>query len=591
MGKKKRIPINVDSAIVNLKTHVIGKSNAFDGISGSNLQELDDEMSGGFDIAGGIEPTLDPLFLTRLISLSNSLRQNIDAMVTNVNGFGYSFVPAINLDSDDIEDTIKVAMTIERENEAEDECVDGEEISVVEPTDAEIKERLDLLKFQMRRQLAKVKAFFENCNLKVSFQRLNKRLLIDRYTTGNHYFEIRRDKLGVPRRLEHAPSWSIRAMPLERIPVEISRQVKITDITFENQTEIEFFRKYVQIYEGNTVYFKEFGDPRTMSSVTGKFYKDEKELEREENNNPPATEMIPFKVDTSESDIYGLPQWIGNLLSVIGSREMEEVNLLFWQHKSIPPMVVMVSGGALKKGARQRLERVIEEQIKGGGENFHKILILEAESTKKMTGGLPSQNTVKIEIQPLIANIWKDQLWGEYDKQNNLKVGRSFRLPPLLRGETEDYNYATSAVAKQFAEEQVFEPERQEIDFDINRTIVSDLGVYLWKFKLNGPKIRVPDRIVDFIEKLTKNVLTIEESRKWLSETFDMDLSKIDAEWAKMPSDLILAGMNPSQEGAFSEDSEEDNKEDSEEETEEEAKKTTKIKLSNKKMNELFSFD
>ena len=43
-----------------------------------------------------------------------------------------------------------------------------------------------------------------------------------------------------------------------------------------------------------------------------------------------------------------------------------------------------------------------------------------------------------------------------------------------------------------FAEMQVFEPERQEFDFIINRKILSMLGVRFWRYVSLAPVLRDP---------------------------------------------------------------------------------------------------
>ena len=67
--------------------------------------------------------------------------------------------------------------------------------------------------------------------------------------------------------------------------------------------------------------------------------------------------------------------------SAFGARlpSAEEVNYLYFENKSVPPLALLVSGGRLSESAVPRIERFIEENLKGK-QGFHKILILEAES-------------------------------------------------------------------------------------------------------------------------------------------------------------------------------------------------------------------
>lgn len=551
--KKKR-----SRATIIAKAKLLGGESEV-GIPHSNLLAIDDSTEKSFSQANAIEPPLPPLVLVRLVSVSNCLRQNIDAMKTNIHGFGHRFEPAVDFTSQDGIGQIKTAMILEREYEAMDEGEPGAEIpDVPEPSEQEVEERIGQLQERARRELARAKAFFKNVSPDYSFMRLRKRLCMDEESTGYAAWEILRDRRGLPCRINWPQSWTLRALPRDQEPVTVDRLVQVTDIKWETVKEDRFFRRFVQVYEGRTIYFKEFNDPRTVSAETGKTYKDDDELERKEKSARKATEILWFKLDAPESELYGGPRWSGNLLSVIGSREMEEVNVLFWEHKTIPPMAILISGGHLAKGARAKLEAILADHAKGGRENFHKVLLIEAEPIGKGGGGaagaLASQSKVKIELRPLTEAIWKDQLWGEYDKTNRLKVGQSFRIPPIIRGETQDFNRATAEAAKDFVEEQVFQPERTDFDFEINRTLMQSLGITLWLFQTNAPVARQPDKVIAFAKDMVESVVKVNEARRLVQDPLGIDLPKIEEPWGEMPVRQALAGFSAEGEEDYTEE-------------------------------------
>jgi hypothetical protein len=130
---------------------------------------------------------------------------------------------------------------------------------------------------------------------------------------------------------------------------------------------------------------------------------------------------------------------------------------LYFENKSVPPLALLVSGGRLSEASVPRIERFIEENLKGKT-NFHKVLILEAEAGS----GAGDNARAKIELKPLTEAQQQDALFQVYDERNIDKVGSAFRLPKLLRGESKDFNRATAESALRFAEDQVFQPERDE---------------------------------------------------------------------------------------------------------------------------------
>jgi capsid portal protein len=217
---------------------------------------------------------------------------------------------------------------------------------------------------------------------------------------------------------------------------------------------------------------------------------------------------------------------------------MEEVNYLYFENKSVPPMALLVSGGRLSEASVPRIERFIEENLKGKA-NFHKILILEADGVGTGDGG-----RAKIELRPLTDAQQQDALFQVYDERNIDKVGSAFRLPRLLRGESKDFNRATAESALRFAEDQVFQPERDEFDFLMNRKLLADMGIRFWRFRSQTPVTRDPERMTEMVERLVRvGVLTPEEGRLLAGDIFNREFRKIGDDWTKRPITLTLAGI------------------------------------------------
>lgn len=538
--------------VATFKARLLGSENEV--APRSNLTETAKQQASIFSEARAIDPPLDPLSLVRLVSVSNALRQNIDALVHNVHGGGYTLEPVVDLDSQEARERVRVAMLIEREYEAEIEALaalddgeaPGDPKAIDEPTDDEITARIKALRERARRERVRVDNFIENVSPRFSFARLRRKLGYDAESVGWGAWEVLRNRRGEPVRLNPAQAWTLRALPLDGELVECDCKRRVSDIETRDGKERRRFRSFVQVYEGTSAYFREYGDPRVMSAASGKCYPDAAAMKRAEPNAKPATELLWFNLDNAESDVYGLVRWSGCVLGAIGSREMEEINLLFFESKAIPPLVVLISGGRLASDAKEELRTIIRDQIKGK-KNFHRILILEAEPASKAApiSGQASQNTVRIEIKPLTDAIFKDQLWGQYDKDNRSKIGQSFRVPPILRGETTDFNRATAIAAIRVAEEQVFEPERRDFDFEVNRTLLRDLGVTLWRFRSLPPHSENTIDLLDTITKLAEGVITPEEARPVVSRVLGVDLPKVEADWARLPLRLALAGFRP----------------------------------------------
>ena len=411
-----------------VKAHLVGR----DDVEQPNaVQVREDELARTFSQLGAIEPPFDPETLCLLLEHSNALRQNIDAYVTNIDGFGHKFEPVINLESDEAPAQIANAIYIERLRQQE---TGGETtFENLDPTKEEVAAKIIELRDLMRREKSRLVNFFEFCCADVSFVSLRRRMRQDIEVLGNAFWEIIRNGAGEIAQFNYIPGFTMRLLSLDACAVDVETKIKISDLEFDTIKMQRQFRKLVQVVEGKSVWFKELGDPRIISRRTGKEFKDVEELKRNDPSDGPAHEVLHFKIHNPRS-AYGTPRWIGNLLSVMGSRQSEEVNFLYFENKSIPPMVMLVSGGRVSADTISRVEDHVKNASKGR-RNFHKILVLEGESDATAGGG-----KMKIELKPLTQAIYQDALFQKYDERNIDKVGMSFRLPRMLRGDIRDFN-------------------------------------------------------------------------------------------------------------------------------------------------------
>jgi PBSX family phage portal protein len=487
-----------------------------------------------FTDAGALEPPYDPAVLCQVFEHSNSLRPNVDAYCTNIDGFGHRFEPVIDFDSEDAPRKVGDCLRVERAWQAEQGTLpDG---AAVDPTDDEVQAAVKQLGRLARAERARLEAFFDSCTFDESFIALRRRTRLDLEVTGNAYWEVLRTAAGQLARFVHVPSHTMRLMPLDAEPVEVAERVRASPISYDRITVRRRLRRYVQVFGTTRVFFKSFDDPRIVSRKTGQVFASVEHLRAADPNDAPATEIHHFAVPSPHSP-YGVPRWIGALLSVLGSREMEEVNFLYFTNKSVPPLALLVSGGRLSESSVPRLTTFIEENLKGK-KGFHKILVVEAD------GAGTGETKAKIDLVPLTQAQQHDQLFGTYDQANIDKVGAAFRIPRILRGDSRDMNRATAETSLRLSEEQVFQPERDEFDHMVNRVVLGELGVRFWKFRSNAPLTRDPERMTEMVERLTRvGVLTPEEARSLAGDIFNREFRYIADDWVRRPLTLTLAGV------------------------------------------------
>jgi PBSX family phage portal protein len=548
-----------------------------DGTEASNVLETPEEQRALFHSSGAIMPPLDPVSLAHLLEMSGALRSNIDAYSVNIDSFGHRFEPVIDLKADDAFERVKLAMVQERilgvdphgpagveadpagvskvtsllarlrKKVTQDRVPDPGELP--EPSDAEVTARMESLRREMVRERLVVERFFAYCTVDESFEHLRVKTRQDVEATGNGYWEVLRNADDAIVQFNHVPGFSVRLMPMERTPTQVMMSTRATLITPSVEPVVKRFRRYAQValgaVKGNLVWFKELGDERVMSSRSGKYYASPEVMRKKEPDASEATELVHFKIHNSRSP-YGVPRWVSEMLAVVGTRHAEEINLAFFENKSMPPMAITVSGGRLVEDDVTRLENYIKNEIRGK-RNFHKIMILQAESGDSALPGL-STGRAKIELHPLTQYAQDDAQFMKYMERNTDMIGSVFRLPRLLRGDARDFNRATAQTSLEMTEQQVFAPLRKDFDHFINRCILPALGINFWRFVSKGPDFSDPTQLLEALQKIAEaGFLTPEELRPIAAKGFGVDFPSIDADWMTRPLQMTLAGISTAQ--------------------------------------------
>jgi PBSX family phage portal protein len=390
-------------------------------VMADSATHLEDEFANMYYTASAtgkivILPPYEPKVLAQLVSKNNILNQCIEAMEVNIDGTGHEFVPAIK-----------------------DKEMDAGE-------------------------LARMTDFFNEPYPGDSFISQRRRLRRDLESVGYAALEPLRSLDGTVIAMRNLDSYNLRfikldeAVMVEKIIMRGGKEIKLKVMERE--------RRFLQRLGNQYYYYREFGSTRHCNKNTGLWESETNPVAPEDR----ATELLLFEVNPDISSPYGVPRWINQLPSVVGSRKAEEQNLEFFDAGGLPPAIIFVQGGTLAKDAADQLRNYLS----GKNKNKNRAVVVEAQSS---SGSLESAGSVQVKVERFGAERANDAMYANYDKAAEEHVRVGFRMPPLFLGKAADYNYATAVVAYMVAEEQVFQPERQDFDEIINKTICKALGV------------------------------------------------------------------------------------------------------------------
>lgn len=329
-----------------------------------------------------LAPPFNPATLQSLVTKNNILAQCIEAMEVNIDGTGYE----------------------------------------IEATDPKASESDDAANKK------KLTAFFKEPFPLWGFTEMRRKLRYDMESTGNGYLEVLRNAGRQIIFLRWADSKLMRLVRLDdpvEVEVELDRdgeKVKAKILTRE--------RRYCQLLGTEQIFFKEFGSKRKLHRKTGKWESEGNPVPDDQQ----ATEMLHFTVHKDARTPYGLPRWINQLPSVLGSRKAEEFNLDFFDSGAIPPAAIFLQGGQVTEQVGDQLRAYFGPKNK----EPNRVAVVEVQST---SGTIDSAGHVQVKVERFGDNQ-KDAMFTNYDDKCEAHVRTAFRLPPLFVGKAQDYNFA-----------------------------------------------------------------------------------------------------------------------------------------------------
>ena len=265
----------------------------------------------------------------------------------------------------------------------------------------------------------------------MSWGEMRKLLRRDLERTGNAFLEVLRNAQDEVVMIRHVDAKMMRILRLDDaipVPVTVTRGGKDQTITVMKRE-----RRYCQLVNGvSLMYFKEFGAKRDLHKKTAVWAPFGQRLPA----NMRATEIMHFVVLPDSHTPYGVPRWVCQIPSVLGSRHAEEFNLEFFANGGVPPVMILLQGGTLQAETRAAIERMVSGEAKKN----NRIMVIEAEPAGGGLNQTPPQ--ARVTVERFGSDRQSDSMFENYDERCEERVRRAFRLPPIFVGQAKDYTFA-----------------------------------------------------------------------------------------------------------------------------------------------------
>lgn len=338
----------------------------------------------------------------------------------------------------------------------------------------------------MKAEWDKLEEIISFLNFDMMPKEIFEKIVVDRETYGIAYAEVIRNLSGEICELDFLVDTPTIDMT---IPLEPYIDTKFYAKGKEMMRKKKF-KKYRQTVNGETVYYKEIGDPRIMNKKNGE-YEDADFDDR-------ANELIEFKIGNAP---YGEIRWIGQALTIDGNRMAENLNNNYFRKGRHTPLMILIKGGRLTDEAFSKLQEYMDDIE--GEKGQHSFLLLEAENSDT-TAAFATSEQPTVEIKDLASILQKDELFQDYLENGRKKVQSAFLLPDLYTGYTTDFNRATAQTAMEVTEKQVFQPERASLAWILNHKIFAEYNFKYVEAKFDEPDITNPDDIQKMLSILER---------------------------------------------------------------------------------------
>jgi len=460
-----------------------------------------------------VDPPYDPAVLVELATQSSELGQAVEAMETNIAGFGWRIVPTHVLPKDAPADVVKRASW----------------------------------------EKTFVKNFFDYCSIgqRLSFTALRRRVRKDAEIVGYAFVEIVCNLNGRIVEFRPLPAHTVRLGKESTDLVEFNEPVLTQGEDGSVVYEIRLILRRARLFAqggGSTSkvrWFKEVGDARVIDNETGEVVPPEQVASFGNTNEPmpesrKAGELLYFSLYFPGTP-YGVPRWIGNTTAVLGVRQAEETSYHTMKNNMIPSAFITVSDGRLTPTSIDRISQFVDESIKGES-NYSRFVLLEAEA--EFEGDTPG--APKIDVKPMTDMQRTEGLFPNYIELSKDSIRRSFRLPGIFVGSVKDVNKSNLDGSRALADEQVFAPERTEEDWTWNVVVLARLGILHYRIASRTPNVTDNQELISMLSVVERTGgLTPRIARSVVEDVFPsaaeappLDSEKFDPD---VPFSLTLA--------------------------------------------------
>jgi capsid portal protein len=342
------------------------------------------------------------------------------------------------------------------------------------------------------------------------------------------------------------------------VPIPIALQ----DGTIIWVEEPRHFRRIrYQMDNNRYVWYKQFGDWRSMDMKTGKYSSSSRRVAPTSpfkkgkyyggslpENGVQALEVMHWSTTFPGVDPYGMSGWHSELTSVDSALEATKL-LLSFLRSGLHSVIIAAANRPFEQSVADSAVQRIDELGRGRKGLGALITISLVPSSSEQASSNPfaddsSSDRGKLVLHELNTKLPSEVLNGSLKQSLGSSFAQAERIPELLLGKSGSYNFATASAAWSTVNRLRFAPHHEEREAFLDRLLI-EMGVVWWRLSVDSPEWEERESLPAVATIAGQNGgLSANRALEMLSMVMDLDVKKIDEWWGDIPMPLVSTVLN-----------------------------------------------
>lgn len=354
----------------------------------------------------------------------------------------------------------------------------------------------------------------------------------------------------------------IRHMP---ITIAFARAVENNDLGIAKSSigDINQVATSGELMSGAT-WFKEFGDWRAMDARTGTYAKG---YRYEASTDPlvpgrcisgklpkgavPAIEVARFVTSFPGAAPYGISAWHAEMGTVQAARE--HIKLLLKYLKSGLHAVMLAAATRPFEAASLNAAVTKIDELGRGCDGLGALITVSlipqsADNPNAFVGNQASADRGGLVLMPLKTELPNQLLDDTLSDTLGARIASAERVPSLLIGRSDGYNFATAAAAWDTANRMRFSPSHREHEGFLD-ALTAEMGISRWRLRTVSPAWKEDEPLTGVASVAYQaGGMSVNRSMDMLAKVLQIDGVHIDEWWGDLPMpivSLILTAQDP----------------------------------------------